>query len=132
MSSNIKLCKQCRRMFQSYGNNTCSDCIDRLDREYRLIKEYIYDHENADIFEISEHTGASEKTILELLREGRLEIANTDGLLTCIECSKPISAGRYCSECMAKLEKALRSVVKIEEKRSGPSLGKMHADYRKE
>ncbi|MDD5018151.1 MAG: hypothetical protein PHO15_08655 [Eubacteriales bacterium] len=137
MSATVKQCKQCGQLFQSYGASECSVCLEEMDRGFILVKEYIYDHPDANVVEISNETGISEKIILHFLKEGRLSIETSDCLLTCEKCGKRIKSGRFCHACKTALENTFKSMCGSadEEQKTNASasgLGKMHFEYKKE
>ncbi len=135
MSSNVKQCKQCGGLFQSYGADICQTCAEKMDQSFRIVKNYIYDHPDVNVVEISKETGVAEKMILGFLREGRLSLDAAEGILSCESCGAPISGGRFCSKCQNNLESLLSSAYrpcakKKEEARKSTSPGRMHIDYR--
>lgn len=134
MSSNVKQCRQCGKLFQSLGSGMCPDCVEEVDRCFKVVKNYLYDHPDANVFEIARDTGVGEKMVLSFLKEGRLSINATEGILLCEKCGIPISAGRFCSKCQNMLASALSSAYKPEsEKREEgriPTSGRMHVNYR--
>ena len=135
MSSRVMQCKQCSRIFQSYGPNICPVCAEELDKSFQKVKNYLFEHPQANVIDICNGTDVSEKTVLYFLKEGRLAV---DGMsfLECDRCGEPISKGRFCSRCQAMFEKELDRVAtkpKQEGALDGRSgLGRMHFDYRKE
>lgn len=140
MSYKVQQCRQCKRLFQSYGANVCPECADKIDKDFISVKDFLYDNPNANVIEIIEETGVSEKTVLSFLREGRLSVSSNNGILECSECGAPISTGRYCSSCMSRLENALRgaskSVLPKKDKENnfssgGAHTGGIHSDYNK-
>lgn len=136
MSFEVKQCRQCKKLFQSYGAAVCPECLDKMDNDYRLVKEYLYDNPESNVVEIVKETGVSEKTVLGFLREGRLSIISDDGFLVCMECGKPIYSGKYCESCMKRLESALNRVSQPipPEKEIGFNSGiggGMHLDFNK-
>ena len=102
---NIIQCKICHKPFHSIGGNTCPDCMAKIDREYSTVRDYIYDNPNAKIDDVSKETGVEKAVILHLLKDGRLKLSSPDigGALVCYICKKPISSGRMCEECKAKV-----------------------------
>ena len=125
----VKQCKQCGRLFESFGESLCSRCIAELEDLYTKVKDYVYDHPDANVFDVSKETGVPEKTVLEFLREGKLSMNAAE--LECEECGKSISTGRLCSECKNKLENVLMSAYKPPKKEDkSPPTGRMHIDYR--
>lgn len=137
MSTSIKQCKQCGRLIQSYLE-ICSACSEERDKAFLLIKDYIFDHPNAIITEISEETNVEEKIILHFLKEGRLSVKSNECGLTCEKCGKSVLSGRFCTTCKSKLEDSLNSVMPVglstkesKERVSADGYAKMHFDYRK-
>ncbi|MGI6151270.1 MAG: hypothetical protein ACOYIR_04900 [Christensenellales bacterium] len=136
MSANIRQCKQCNALFQSFGANICPICAEKLDREFIQVKHYLYDHPDANIMDIARDTGIEERTILGFLREGRLSVDSNAGIQRCEECGTPISSGRYCNRCQLVVESLLNAASKIKarrsaERNSAARTGKMHMDYGK-
>lgn len=130
--SNVKQCRQCGRLFESLGSNLCPRCMEDMEKDFVTVKEYVYDHSDANVFDISNETGVPEKTVLEFLREGRLSMSGAD--LHCEECGASITTGRYCSECQNKLEIILKSAYRppaSKKESNTPPSGRMHFDYRK-
>jgi len=74
-----------------------------MDDDFIKIREYLYEHDNAGIEEVSQATGVDRKVIFFLLKEERLIVGDENGcvnnLLTCEACKKPISTGRMCASC---------------------------------
>jgi len=101
----IKQCDYCRRPYQSLGNKVCNDCTTKLDEDFILIREYLYEHDNASIEEVSEATGVSRKAIYYLLKEERLLVGDDGGagILKCETCRKPINTGRMCAACKKEI-----------------------------
>ncbi len=132
MRPKVLLCKQCGRLFQSVGASYCPECADEMEKAFITVKEYIYDNENATLLDIVENTGVPEKHVLYFLKEGRLNIDNTDEVLNCEDCGRPISSGRFCSVCREKLASALGSISAAAKGNKNPETtvrAKMHSRY---
>ncbi len=97
-------CKWCGKPFQSFGMNFCPKCIQELDEQYKPVRDYLYDSPNATIEEVEEATGVSKRVILYYLRDGRLQMTNSNGLLRCEQCGEPINSGRLCDKCASRIE----------------------------
>ena len=110
---NIIQCKICHKPFQSIGGNTCSDCLTKIDRDFMTVRDYIYENPNSNMEKVAEETGVEKAVILHLLKEGRLKLDTPDveGLLVCYICKKPISSGRMCDECKAKVASTMNKSV---------------------
>ncbi|MBD5559255.1 MAG: flagellar protein [Clostridia bacterium] len=110
MSVQFKKCKTCGRIFDGYGLE-CYECVEENERQFNLVKDYIWEHPKASMQEIVEDTGVNEKLIIRFLKEGRLEFDNASGLIVCEKCGAPITGGTLCRNCKEKLSKAMDSVL---------------------
>ncbi|MBC7216847.1 MAG: MerR family transcriptional regulator [Candidatus Caldatribacterium sp.] len=115
-------CKRCGVIFQKViDRDICPACLEKEEEEFQKVKEFFRQHPKARLEEVSEATGVDKKTILEFLKEGRLQVA--EGLepiaeLFCERCGKPISSGRLCDECRKKVAQLVQGVE--EKKTRGP------------
>jgi len=98
----ILQCTFCKRPFQSLGRKICPECLEQIDKDFFVVRDYIFEHKQTNIDKVSEETGVSKQVILYLLKEGRLIIddgGDTGGLLKCEVCKKAIKSGRMCERC---------------------------------
>ena len=99
-------CKFCKNLFQSLGGKVCADCLAQIEKDYKTVREYLYDHPTVPGVEVlSNETGVSEVIIVHLMDEGRLFASNLgagDGI--CQVCKKPIASGTVCRNCSQLLE----------------------------
>lgn len=100
-------CKWCNKPFQSFGLSFCPKCIQELDEQYKPVRDYLYDSPNATIDEVVEATGVNQRVILFYLRDGRLQMVNSCGLLRCEQCGASINSGRFCDKCAGKMEERI-------------------------
>lgn len=107
----VKQCRNCGKLFNSLGRSVCLECEEELDRQFRRVRDYLYDHPNADIAQIVKQTEIPERTILQFLREERLSLqgGSADGALVCEQCGKPIPSGKICVACRERLSSLLES-----------------------
>lgn len=105
---NIRTCRRCRKLFNYIASPYCPRCADEIDREYYVVRDYIYDHPNEGIREIADATDVDERSILEMLRDGRLELDSGSSALQCERCGSSISSGRYCGSCQSSLSNELK------------------------
>lgn len=115
-------CKRCGAIFQKViDRDLCPSCLEKEEEEFRKVKEFFRQHPKARLEEVSEATGVDRKVILEFLKEGRLQIAESAEPvveLFCERCGKPIASGRLCDDCRRKVVQLVQS---IEERKSrGP------------
>ena len=113
----IRQCDFCRAPYQSHGNKLCRECLIKLDEDFILIRDYLYEFEGAGIEEVSEATGVSRKTIMLLLKEERLIVTDdkgySGGILKCETCRKPINTGRICASCRKEIQSAIQESVSV-------------------
>ncbi|MGI6176575.1 MAG: MerR family transcriptional regulator [Christensenellales bacterium] len=131
----IRQCRMCDGLFQYIGNPICMNCMDELDRMFIKVREYLHDHSEADVAEVSEKTGVDQKYILKFLKEERLSLSGPSGLLVCEQCKKPIETGRFCTSCREVFNQAFapktepqKAKPKEEPPLSKKKGGKMHLD----
>jgi uncharacterized protein len=105
MGLNVKQCKICGKLFQTYDKTICMDCLDEKERSFVLVRDFIYAHPKAAILEICGETGVRERWIMDFLREERLSLNTNDSVLVCEQCGKPILTGRFCKECKNDLQR---------------------------
>lgn len=111
---NIIQCVLCKKPFQSIGSKACPDCLKKLDEDFIIVRDYIYDNKHADIDKVSEDTGVSKQAILYLLKDGRLQfddLAAGGGVLFCEVCKKPINTGRMCKECKGRVAMTMQKNI---------------------
>jgi predicted amidophosphoribosyltransferase len=129
---NVRRCVMCGVLFNSYGTNKCPECIQELDRQFILVREYIYQNEEADVLEISKETGVDGKIVLEFLRDGRLTLGVESDMLVCENCGKPIKSNRFCEACRGSLEDAFKNRSKkqiITEESKKKQVTRMHLNF---
>ena len=60
----VRQCDFCRMPYQSTGKKICGDCLLKMDEDFILIREYLWENDRAGIDEVSEATGVTRKSIL--------------------------------------------------------------------
>ncbi len=106
MGLTLGQCRRCGKLFQSWGQAICPQCMEDREHCYILVRDYVYQHPHANLFEIAKDTGVDEPLILEFLKEERLTLGEDERALKCEKCGKPIAKGRYCDKCKAYLGNA--------------------------
>lgn len=123
-------CRSCGILFNYIGGvPICASCKKKLEDKFREVKDYLNEHPNATIVEVSEEMEVSVKQIKQWIREERLSLseATMDGVL-CESCGKPIRSGRFCDKCKAKMQSELASA--IEKPKAAPVKKKEHEGNR--
>ncbi len=140
MATSYKKCRTCGNIFPSNGQKECPRCVMAVEKQFGVIKDYLYNNPNATVVQIAEATEVDERQILNFLKEGRLEMKSADGFLKCEKCGAPITSGRMCPKCMNSLSNALNKVLPNKEpqvqrektvKSGSNALDKLHVDINK-
>lgn len=95
-------CAECGgvMVFKGVGEYRCEDCGAVDYDDYGKVRLYLEDHKGANAVEVESETGVSQKSIRQMLRESRLQVAeNSRTFLNCEICKKTIRSGRWCPEC---------------------------------
>lgn len=133
MNNRIIKCKNCRTLFESNGVDICFECAEELNKIFVKIQDYLYEHENASVIEISKALDINDKIILDFLRDGSL-VVNND-ILICGSCNKPIQSGRYCNNCKIKLNKIFKNSISsqklVKKEKQTTKNAKMHINLDK-
>ena len=112
---NIIQCSFCKKPFQSLGRRICGTCLEQMDKDFIVVRDYIYEHKQTNMDKVSEETGVSKNTIFYLLKEGRLILDDESGgggVLFCEACKKPINSGRLCKDCKSKVSSTMEKSMK--------------------
>lgn len=115
----LRNCIRCGKVFAYTYNPVCNKCLEQEEEEFKLVKEYIYENPGSTAYEVSEATGVSVEKIMKFLREERLELSsdNTNLLLECESCGRPIKSGRYCEECKNQIANEMKREFGLSQKK---------------
>lgn len=132
MAFNIVNCKKCGRIFQQVtSKKICPDCEKALEDKFMEVKEYIREHPNASIMEVSREADVSVEQLKQWVREERLLFSNAEGSgIECVMCGVPITTGKYCARCKEKIAHKLENAyekpkVTLTQQQPSSSKGKM-------
>lgn len=104
----LQNCTECGKVFLQTVGDLCPNCILEEEEDFKKIKDLVV--ESTGFFsaeELHEKTGVAMKRIIKFIRQGRLQFANIQTVLTCESCGDPIEEGRYCTSCKAKMLQGL-------------------------
>lgn len=115
----VRNCKSCKRLFNYLaGPVLCQACREKLEEKFHEVKEYVRGNDMATIAVVSEACDVSIKQLKQWVREERLVFSNEEGSgITCENCGRPISTGRFCQSCKGKLQSSLTSAIQKEPKK---------------
>ena len=126
-------CVRCKRLFQYVGGPPiCPICKEKEEETFKVVKDYIYEHREANMVQVSNDTGVPAKIIEKFIRDGRLIITDDSPIfLQCEKCGADIKTGRFCDECSRSLSNEMRISSRQPEAprettSDGPNKNKMH------
>ena len=79
--------------------------------QYKMVRDYVYDHQGASAAEVSLATGVATSVILRYLKEGKIHLAENQKTLlsTCKMCSVVIDRGTLCKACREKRDQKTKA-----------------------
>ncbi len=96
------ICPECGgiMVFKGVGEYKCEKCGCTGYDDYGKARNYLEQHPGATVAEVAGATGVEQKSIRNMVKECRLEIAPTSKVfLRCEICGVSIRYGRYCAKC---------------------------------
>ena len=98
----LVVCRECSGVMQYRGGGIyiCEHCGHEEMDDYGKVRAFLEKRGPSNAFEIAEGTGLSRTRVVNLLKDGRLEISRSSSqTLFCERCGMPIRSGEYCSKC---------------------------------
>lgn len=115
MQTQTMACTRCRKLFNYIGGERlCPACKEEADKEFRRVKEYIWENRGCNMAEVAEACEVSEKQIKEWVRAERLEFYSPTGDIVCEKCGTPIISGRFCDKCRGEMVGELKAAIHVE------------------
>jgi uncharacterized protein len=106
----IRNCRRCGKVYNFNGFAVCPNCTRQEQEDFDKIRDYLFKHPNSSALEVSQATGLELKVITRFQKEGRIE---SDGMVTsdnlsCEKCGQPVKSGRFCEQCVQKIQAELK------------------------
>jgi len=97
----VRTCRKCKKLFNYLvGPTICPTCREKMEDEFKIVKDYIREHPHIDMRTVSEECNVDPGQIRQWVREERLEFSSDSAVsLNCDRCGKAIKSGRFCPEC---------------------------------
>lgn len=113
MAMKMKNCPKCGRIFVPLNptQKYCADCMEKERQLENELSRYVRDHPKIKIDELIEATGAPEKVVRKMIREGRFIQLGVQMTYPCERCGAPITQGKLCPKCAAALQKDLQGAA---------------------
>lgn len=109
----LKYCPECGRLYAENPVGVCLDCQAAEEPLAQLVAEYLRNVRKATIDEVHEATGVKHKTILRMLKAGRIQTEHDFTMFfNCEKCGAPIPEGNYCEACSKKMTHELQEKLR--------------------
>jgi hypothetical protein len=100
----LSKCVRCDRLFTKVKYPVCPACQPAEDREIREVQNFIRDHPQCTLAEVSDTLNVYLEDMERWIGDGRLTLVVRDpSQLKCVFCGVPILTGRICAECTEKM-----------------------------
>lgn len=122
-------CQECGRVYLGTIGKLCPECREQSEHLFDVVKNYIMDHSNASVQDISSATGVPQDKVLSFLREGRL-VASGTATYPCAGCGTPIDTGRFCAPCRVRMSQSLQDAARQMKADQGKQAGYLSSKHR--
>lgn len=110
--TNLGNCTRCGKLFLKL-RDICPDCFQKQEDNFVLVNEYIRNHNNCTIQEVSDETGVSITQIRQFILANRIIVNNFPNLsYPCDTCGSQIKEGKKCQSCMVTINELSKQVEK--------------------
>lgn len=110
-----QICKECGgiMVFKGVGEYQCEKCKALDYDDYGKVRNYVEVHKGATAAEVEAATNVKQRTIRNLLKEGRLQVsADSKMFLRCEMCGQSIRSGKLCPDCETKYHRKLEDKLR--------------------
>lgn len=101
-------CRECGKLFMQNPSGLCPECYRIEEENEEKVARFLRDNRKASIAEVHEATGVEEKTILKMIKKGRI-LGDVQVEYPCESCGKPILEGRMCAECSRRVLEQIKA-----------------------
>lgn len=109
----VRNCRTCGKLFNymGAGRPICAACTAALEEKFFQVREYIREHKDAGINEVSEENDVAVSQLKQWIREERLAFSeNSQVGIECEKCGAQIRTGRFCKACKGSITEDLKAV----------------------
>ncbi|CAG9609749.1 TIGR03826 family flagellar region protein [Pseudoneobacillus rhizosphaerae] len=110
--TNLGNCVRCGKLFLKI-RDICQDCYQKQEDNFVLVNDYLRNHKNGTIQEVSEETGVSIAQIRQFILAKRIQVNYFPNLTyPCDTCGSQIKEGKNCQSCMVTINELSKQVEK--------------------
>lgn len=110
----LQKCARCAKLFFKVDTPICEQCLPEEEQDYARIRDALAQHPKMDAKSLAETADVALDCVLRMLREGRIESAESLSDVKCGRCGAPaISASkRLCDKCLFELDRECAEAVR--------------------
>ena len=116
-------CKECGKLYVQNPAGLCQECYRIEEENEEIVAKYLRNNRRVSITEVHEATGVPEKTILKMIKKGRIT-GDIQVEYPCETCGRPILEGRVCAECGRRVLEQVKPDPRLSPKPPEPSPAK--------
>lgn len=108
-------CVECggHMVFKGVGEYECEKCKALAYDDYGKVRTYIEANPGANLAKIAEQTKVGQRSIIQMLKESRLEVAQGScSFMKCTVCGADIRSGILCHNCEVAYNRGLEEKLK--------------------
>lgn len=113
-------CRECGKLYVQNPAGLCPDCYRIEEENEEIVAKYLRDNRRASITQVHEATGVAEKTILKMIKKGRIT-GDIQVEYPCETCGRPILEGRVCAECGRRVLEQVKPDPRLSPRPAEPS-----------
>lgn len=109
------VCRECGEKLKYIGGGeyVCTSCKESCYDDFGKVRQFLYENGPTPAPEVVAATGVPNHIVIELLKEGRIELLeNSKFFLRCERCGCAIRFGRICPDCAKKYAQTLSEAMK--------------------
>lgn len=122
-----KVCTKCGgvMVFEGVGEYRCEDCGVVAYDDYGKVRKFLEENPGANAVEVEQGTGVTQRTIRQMLRDSRLQVADSSqAFLHCELCGAVIRSGRFCTKCETRAHRNMEERQRMVKNMQGYGMSK--------
>jgi uncharacterized protein len=110
--NNLGNCIKCGKLFLKI-RDICQDCFQKQEDQFILVNDYLRNHKNSTIQDVSDETGVSIAQIRLFILANRIQVNLFPNLsYPCDTCGSQIKEGKKCQSCIDTIKEFSKQIEK--------------------
>jgi uncharacterized protein len=108
--NNLGNCIKCGKLFLKL-RDICQDCFQKQEDQFIIVNDYLRNHKNSTIQDVSDETGVSITQIRQFILAKRIQVHYFPNLsYPCDTCGTMIKEGKKCQSCLDTIKEFSKQV----------------------